>query len=118
MAQQDGYTWFPHSWEMLPHNAQGCVVPTSNRSLPLLLGTAPAFPCLLAFPMVPAPGDTDSSFLPIFVPKAAGTPPHTPQEPGLFQPCITTLNKTCQQEQAATTYSLSLLFHTSGSQAG
>lgn len=92
-----------------------------SHSLPLLLGTAPAFPHLLAFPMVPAPGDTGAilQFSPHICAQGSRDPPtHTPQEPGLLQPCITALNKTCQQEQAAAAHSLSLLFHTFGSQAG
>lgn len=70
----------PRSWEMPragPGDAQSDVAPASTHSLPLLLGTAPAFPPLPAFPTVPALGGTgDVPFfppvLPLFVPRAAG----------------------------------------------
>lgn len=104
-----------------PRDAQGDVAPAPTHSLPLLLGTAPACPRLLAFPAVPTPGDTGAGFpffSPHLCPGQQGALHAPPGELGLLQLSITTLNKTCQREQAAATRSLSLLFHTSGSQAG
>lgn len=67
-----------------PRDARGDVAPAPTHSLPLLLGTAPACPRLLAFPAVPTLGHRGCFpfFLPTFVPRAVGSPARTSQGAG------------------------------------
>lgn len=69
---------------------------------------------LVAFPAVPAVRDTRCFplFSPYLCPGQQGAPHASLGEPGLLQPRITAVNKTCQREPAAAVPSLSLLFHT------